>query len=117
MASWLVTMENRGRLRRERDRNVADLRAAVATVADAGVRAALEKDLHLTEAAVLNRIPVASHDNKQRRYLVDLVTTYTTIGRIQWFSPIKDPSDVWHPWVAGGCSESATFRVGAEARV
>ncbi|MDI2097564.1 hypothetical protein [Ruicaihuangia caeni] len=113
MVAWLAAMELRGRIRRERDRNVSDLRAAVAQVEDDGIRSALEKDLHLSEAAVLNGLPVASHDNKQRRYLVALIPIYSTVGRIQWFSPISDSHDDWGPWVEAGCSDADAFRVGA----
>jgi hypothetical protein len=113
MVSWLASMESRGRIRREQDKNVSDLRAAVANVADDGIRAAMEKDLHLSEAAILHRVPVASHDNRQRRYLAALVATYGTAGRIQWFSPISDDPDQWFPWIETGCSDADVFRVAA----
>lgn len=112
MVSWLVGMELRGRLRRERDRSVRDLRNAVGQVVDDGIRAALNKDLHLTEAALLNGLPVASHDNRQRRYLVGLIPAYNTVGRIQWFSPVSDDSDEWKPWLDAGCEDASIYRVG-----
>jgi len=113
MVSWLAAMELRGRVRRERDRNVSDLRAAVSAVRDDGIRSALEKDLHLSEAAMLHGLPVASHDNKQRRYLVDLVDSYGTVGRVQWFSPVSDRATEWAPWIEDGCVDPEPFRVGA----
>ncbi len=80
MVRWLANMEARGRLRREKDRAVADLRSAVAEEADEGVRAALEKDLHLSEAAVWHTLPVLSQDAKQRGFLLRLAERYATIG-------------------------------------
>jgi len=113
MVSWLAGMELRGRVRHERDRNVSDLRSAVAQVEDAGIRAALEKDLHLSEAAVFHGLPVASHDNKQRRFLGKLVPAYSTVGRVQWFSPVSDHVGDWQPWVQAGCGDAEAFRVSA----
>src|SRR4051794_2026379 len=66
MVSWLASMESRGRIRREADQRLRDLRAAVAKVKDEGVRDALLKDIHVSEAAIWHGLPVASQDNKQR---------------------------------------------------
>ena len=114
MTSWLVSMEQRGRVRRERDRRVSDLRTAVAGVSDDGVRAALEKDLHLSEAAVLHGTPVASLDDRQRRFLSELAASYPAAGRIQWLNPVTCGASEWLAWIKGGCSDQMMFRIAAE---
>jgi hypothetical protein len=101
-------MESRNRIRAERDRPVRDLRKAVAEVADAGVKAAIEKDLHLSEAAVLHGVPIASQDDRQRRFLRDLASSYPLAGKVQWFNPVNDID--WEDWIASGCSDRASFQ-------
>lgn len=114
MTSWLVSMEQRGRVRRERDRRVSDLRTAVDSVTDDGIRTALEKDLHLSEAAVMHRVPVASLDDRQRRFLRELSPTYATAGKIQWLNPVSDAHGEWLEWIKGGCVSQTLFRTVAE---
>lgn len=110
MTAWLVSMEQRGRVRREKDRRVADLRAAVEDVQDRGVRAALEKDLHLSEAAIIHRVPVVSLDDKQRRFLRHLSDSYAAAGKIQWVNPLSDDVDTWSAWLKSGCVDPELFR-------
>jgi hypothetical protein len=109
MTSWLVSMDGRGRVRREDDRPVRDLRSAVSAVAEDGIRAALEKDIHMSEAAILHGVPVASRDNKQRRYLRELASEYPQAGRIQWVNPEEDDPDDWSTWVRSGCVERDVY--------
>lgn len=108
MTSWLVSMEQRGRVRREKDRVVRDLRVAVKTISNEGIRVAIEKDLHLSEAAVLHGVPVASLDDRQRRFLKSLSEAYPTAGRIQWLNPATDSG--WETWLEGGCSDTQSYR-------
>lgn len=110
MTSWLVSMEQRGRVRRERDKVVQDLRTAVDEQEDAGIREALRKDLHLSEAAVLHRIPVASLDDRQRRFLGQVAESYGAAGRIQWFNPHTDDPEKWRAWIEAGCPDSDVFQ-------
>lgn len=109
MSAWLARMESLGRVRRERDRNVRDLRGAVEQVVDAGVRSALVKDLHLSEAAILHRVPVASLDERQRRYLSTLASDYPGVRRIQWFNPATDDVTTWVAWLSNGCTDAECF--------
>jgi hypothetical protein len=113
MSAWLVSMEQRGRVRREKDRRVADLRAAIESVPDGGVRAALAKDLHLSEAAIMHRVPVLSLDDKQRRFLRDLGQTYAPAARLQWVNPVSDDSEAWSAWLRAGCADAEVFRASA----
>ncbi|MFC9919655.1 hypothetical protein [Agromyces binzhouensis] len=112
MTSWLASMESRGRVRREPDRPVRDLRDAIAIVKDGGIRTALEKDLHLSEGAIINALPVASRDDKQRRYLADLEGAYERVGRIQWLNPETSSPQDWGPWIESGCTDSTVYVIG-----
>jgi hypothetical protein len=107
MVGWLASMESRNRIRAEHDRPVRDLRRAVAEVEE-GVRAAIEKDLHLSEAAVLHGVPVASQDDQQRRFLRELSSSYSLAGKVQWFNPVSDTD--WENWILSGCSDRVSFQ-------
>ncbi|GAA1910965.1 hypothetical protein GCM10009737_10520 [Nocardioides lentus] len=100
-------MESRRRVRREADAPVRDLRSEIAAVADDGIRAALLKDIHLSEAAILYGVPVASQDSRQRRYLEQVGESYALAAKVQWFNPVQD-SD-WETWVYNGCVERSEF--------
>lgn len=104
MVAWLASMESRGRVRREADRRVNDLRAAVTDIKDGGVRAAIQKDIHLSEAAIYHGFPVASQDDRQRKFLAQLSTQYALAGQVQWINPVTDP-DAWEDWLVEGCIE------------
>lgn len=109
MTAWLVVMEQRGRVRRSADRRVADLRAAILDLPDPGIRAELEKDLHLSEVAIMHGVPVMSLDDKQRRFLRDLAETYAASGRIQWVNPHRDDVALWTDWLLSGCVDRSQF--------
>lgn len=109
MTNWLASMEQRRRVRRVSDRPLRDLRNAVSTINDAGVRAAIDKDLHISEVALLEASPVASLDERQRRYLGELAASYELLGKLQWFNPITDTG--WENWVGEGCSDIEVYRV------
>ena len=104
MVAWLASMESRGRIRRESDRRVSDLRDAIKSIQDSGIRAAMEKDAHLSEAAILNGLPVASQDDRQRSFLARLAADYPLAGRVQWINPVTD-GETWKWWLLGGCVE------------
>lgn len=110
MTAWLVEMEQRGRVRRKRDRRVQDLRVAVSHVSAVGVRDALAKDIHISEAAILNGYPVASRDDRQKGFLAELSRTYALAGRVQWMNPVSDLG--WSEWVQSGCSDNEAFQIG-----
>lgn len=108
MVSWLASMENRRRVRKEEDRRVRDLREAVSSVDDVGVRTALEKDIHISEAAILHGLPVASRDDRQRQFLSRISSHYPLAGRVQWFNPVVDAD--WEEWVRCGCVDRHSYR-------
>lgn len=108
MVSWLARMESRGRLRREPDVRVNDLRSAIEGVSEEGIKTALLKDVHLSEAAIWHGFIVASRDDRQRRYLGEVVAnSYELAGKIQWVNPVVD-SD-WEIWVSEGCEDASAF--------
>lgn len=107
MTKWLVAMEQKKRLRSEDDKPVRDLREKVEQIEDEGIKAAIAKDLLLSEAAILNRCPVASLDEKQRRYLRELDSAASTLRNVQWFNPIADQD--WETWVIEGCQETSVY--------
>ena len=108
MKRWLARMESSRRLRRE-DKRVSDLRKAIELMEDAGTRAALTKDAHLSEAAIMHGIPVASLDDKQKNFLRRLSADYATIGRIQWMNPTTDGTSEWEPWLLSGSIDANVF--------
>ncbi len=109
MTRWLVALENRGRVRTEKDRQVSDLRKAIDDEPDPGIRSAMTKDLHLSEAAIWHGAPVASLDEKQRSFLRRVAATYPLAGRIQWVNPLNDSHEEWRLWLVRGCLESDKF--------
>ena len=115
MVGWLASMESRKRVRKEKDLPVRDLRAAVAEIEDPGVRGAVEKDLHLSEAALMHGVPVASQDDRQRSFLTSLGASYPLASSIQWFNPVTDAD--WEVWVRGGCPDRTSYRCRADTEL
>lgn len=108
MVAWLANMESRDRVRRLKDGPVRDLRNAIANVKDDGIRTALEKDIHLSEAAILHGLPVASQDDKQRKFLRGVAAEYALAGRVQWLNPVSSTGG-WSEWIKGGCNDRALY--------
>jgi hypothetical protein len=106
MTGWLASMEARGRLRSERDRRVKDLRVALAAEPDPGIRLELEKDMHLSEAALSYGFAVVSRDSKQRAFLGRIAGHYAPAGGIRWVDPVDDQSQ-WESWLRHGCSSTS----------
>lgn len=97
---WFAMMETRQKVLRSSHPKSADYRNAMAAVTDDGIREALLKDAHLVELALMGNYPVASRDDKQRRYVASLLGVYERLGRIQWFNPVTES---WESWLAAGC--------------
>ncbi len=98
-------MENRSRVIHKKDKSVADFRKSVSQIADDGVKAAILKDRHLSEAAIVQGFGVLSLDDKQQSYLASIADTgYAAAGRIAWVNPSthEDCAD----WLLTGCSPS-----------
>lgn len=108
MTSWLADMEQRNRVRHLADKRMSDFRRAVAAVPDAGIRDALVKDAHLSEAAMFYGLPVASRDSRQRKYLAMLSSTYPLAGSVQWLDP-EDEAELWQEWLRTGCVDRSAF--------
>lgn len=109
MTRWLVVMETRGRVNHKPDKRVGSVRRDVAKVRDEGIKEALEKDMHLTEAAITYSWPVISRDHRQKRYLKLLHEGGNgDVGRIHWANPILDAD--WERWLMAGCDQVYDFR-------
>lgn len=104
MKKWLAKMVSKGRTRHERDTRLSDYRRVLKGVDPTMGKAAMLKDAHLVEAAILCRAGVLSLDDKQRRYLAGIVPLYPRVGRIQWFNPESDFSDC-EAWLAAECCD------------
>lgn len=115
MKRWLARMVSRRRVKTMRDRRVNDLRSAAArsAITDAEI-VAIEKDAHITEAAILSKSGVISLDDAQLRLLARVATLYPLVGHVQWFHPVRDCVDC-ATWVASGCADSSLSRVSASA--
>ncbi|WP_253833433.1 hypothetical protein [Actinokineospora globicatena] len=103
-------MESRRRVGHFKDRKVADFRRVLKRVEDPHIRAAIEKDAHLTEAALLLNIAVISLDNKQRVYLCALAERYKKLGGLQWINPTEVGEDCL-VWLSGCCSDQGFERL------
>jgi hypothetical protein len=108
--SWWTQMETRGSVKYVSTKEVAHYRLAVDGVSDDGVRNAMRKDFHLVELAVTEVAPIASYDEKQRRYVGDLVAQCPDLQAIQWVNPLLD--EKWEEWIAAGFTPP-TYLVGA----
>ncbi|WP_410638072.1 hypothetical protein [Amycolatopsis sp. lyj-346] len=102
MTRWLANMEQRCRVRRERDRRLADLRESImAFVKQQEKRDVILKDVHITEAAIFFQVAVFSFDDTQRRVLSELRVHYELLGGVQWFNPESDGQHSLE-WLQGG---------------
>lgn len=100
MIRWLAQMDSRRRVRHMKDRPIRGLRKVVIQIEDAGIREAVQKDLHLSEAGLLQNLPVVSCDDKQHRYLASLVESYPQLAKLQWANPVRNNL---RAWVVAGC--------------
>jgi hypothetical protein len=104
MKSWLANMVARGRTRHEKDKRISDFRKALLRVPENEGRVAMLKDAHLVEAAIWFQLGVLSLDDKQRKYLQNLVQYYPLVGKVQWFNPASDQK-MCMLWLQAGCRE------------
>lgn len=102
MTRWLVSMESRRRVKRMPDQPVRDLDAAIKTISDKGIRDAIQKDLHLSAAALYFGLPVVSRDETQKRYLTSLSSEYSLLAKLQWVNP--ETYDDCEAWLLSGCT-------------
>lgn len=107
--SWWASMESRRKISHEFDVRVADYRAAIAAINDAGVRDLLIKDVHLVELALLQHYPVASQDESQARHVAAVSLDYPLVGQVEWFNPVT--SEGWVEWLESGCEDRRLFAI------
>jgi len=107
--SWWASMEARRRVRRERDRRLADYRRMIEAIPQAGIRALLEKDAHIVEMAALKHYPVISQDDAQARHVAKLAANYSLLGDIQWCNPVT--SSAWEDWLRSGCTDTTAYKL------
>lgn len=111
MKRWLARMVSRRRVRTATDRRVRDFRiAAEDSAADQAEYDALEKDAHITEAAILFGSGVVSLDDRQLRLLARVSVNYSLVGRVQWFHPVRNCAECAE-WVASGCADQEVGRI------
>jgi hypothetical protein len=103
--SWLARMYTRRRVVFVKEKKSNDYRSAVQAVVNHGIKAALEKDLHLIELALFGQHPVASLDEKQRTYVTALIEQYSLLKSIQWINPVKQEG--WVEWFERGCDRES----------
>lgn len=104
---WWASMESRGRIYVEPDRQVRDYRRALELVGDKGVLTAMIKDAFLIEAAILHGFVIATQDDRQRSYVRNLIEVYEQLGRLQWFNPVSEQG--WIDWIEAGCADNSAF--------
>lgn len=109
--SWLARMESRRRVRLVETRRSSDYRSALRAIENDGIRTAMDKDVHLVELALFGQHPVASCDDRQRRYVRELSDAYPPLGDIQWVNPMTHEG--WAEWLARGC-ERGSFAILAD---
>jgi hypothetical protein len=115
MKRWLARMVSRRRVRAVRDRRVNDFRTAARnSAADPTELEALEKDAHITEAAILLKAGVLSLDDRQLRLLTRVTQIYPLVGQVQWFHPVRN-CEVCAHWVAAGCTDDQILRISSQA--
>lgn len=116
MRRWLASMVSRRRVRFERDRRVADFRrAAIVAAVDSAEYEAIEKDAHITEAAILLTVGVLSLDDKQLGLLARLSLTYPLVAGVQWFHPERAHVEC-REWLASGCRDATVGRIAEHQR-
>ncbi|MFD2466005.1 hypothetical protein [Amycolatopsis silviterrae] len=111
MTRWLTNMEQRCRVRRERDRRIADLRESIVKfVTQEEKREVILKDVHITEAAIFFQVAVFSFDDTQRRVLSELHVHYERLGGVQWFNPESDGQPSLE-WLRGGGHDAKACQI------
>jgi len=97
-------MESRNRILAQKDTLVKDYRKAISQVEDSGIKVALDKDVHIVELALLKHYPIASQDERQRRYVYGLAENYELLKKIRWFNPTIEKG--WDAWIRSGMIDS-----------
>ncbi|GGC95701.1 hypothetical protein GCM10011512_23430 [Tersicoccus solisilvae] len=110
--AWYAKMERRSRVKYVDVKHSNDYRAIISAVDNDGVRSALQKDVHLVELALFGQHPVASRDDKQRRYVRSLIGQYSLLRGIQWVNPVTESG--WDAWLNRGCDRDGYLLTAAE---
>lgn len=109
---WLTRMFSKRKVVLLGDVADATLRAKVAACAlKASHRQAIEKDLHLVEAALLADRTVVSRDQTVREVLRTVVNTVSELRPILWMNPEIEEED-GAGWLARGAKDEPARRLG-----
>ena len=108
---WLTRMFSRRKVVLLGDVADAALRAKVAACAlKAAHRRAVEKDLHLVEAALLADRTVVSRDKTVREVLRTITETVTDLRQVLWMNPEIEEED-GAGWLARGAKDESKRRL------
>lgn len=110
MTRWLASMVSRGRTRHEIDKRVNGYRRALLKIPENQGRAAIVKDAHLVEAAILHGLGIISLDDRQRKLLRRFVASYELVGKVQWFNPVDQHSECLR-WLKDGAIDRHISRI------
>lgn len=90
-STWLASMKARKKYIREEVARDEELRERVAaSIGTEERRQAIEKDMHLVEAAFATDRIVISYDDRARAALAEAVTHYNRIRLLAWINPVSD---------------------------
>ena len=79
------------------------------------IRAAMEKDAHLLEAAIQHDRIVLSWDEAMRQILREVAAEIREVAQILWANPEREDDEVL-VWLEGGARVEAGRRLGASSR-
>lgn len=109
---WLVGMYARRRVLRLTPDPFAPLHAACAALPEGRSRRAIEKDLHLIDAAFAADRRVLSNDNEVRADLRELASRLTALRRLLWADPTEGGCIAW---VGAGMPDAQRYHLHAAA--
>jgi hypothetical protein len=112
--TWWTLMEVRGRIDAVGDVRDPALRAQIqGSLRHANAWPAIEKDVHLVEAALGRGLRVISQERKVRKHFRQAAKAVTVLGRILWANPTL-PEDVV-PWIDASTPREAARQLDPKA--
>ncbi|HEX4964834.1 MAG TPA: hypothetical protein VF173_28735 [Thermoanaerobaculia bacterium] len=111
--TWLIDMYGRKKVISAGDIKDEGFRVRLLrSASSASVRAAMEKDAHLIEAANRHDRIVLSRDEAMRQILRDVAAEIREVAQILWANPALE-SDRVLPWLENGARMEAARRLGS----